>query len=505
MSFSSIYFILFFITIILIYYILPVKARNIWLLAGSLVFYIFAGINAFFILAAVILFTYFSAILMEKNKSHSGRKLLLALAVFLILMTLFILKYLKFVLINIPDSIFKFNGMEIILPLGISFFTLKAIGYLIDVYRGNIEAEKNILHFSLFLSFFPYIVSGPIERAGNILPQIKQKKRFNYENFCHGLQIMLWGYFLKLIVAERAAMIADKVFNDYTNYSGIPVIIGFIAYSLQLYFDFSGYSLIAIGTGKALGFDIIKNFNQPYFAVSVNDFWKRWHISLTSWFRDYLYIPLGGNRKGVLRKYGNILIVFIISGIWHGANWTFMFWGLLHGLFQIMGDFLKKTRLKIVAFLRIKRDCFSYRFLQRGFTFVLVTLAWVFFRSVNLKQAFEMIYRSVAGFNLAEAFGSYDTYYFSWIPSGLFLTEGGENWFLNLGLDSLNWVIFISGIIIVFVMDLILYKKKSPLKWLDNQNLLFRWFIYLFLIFLVLTFGIYGTGFSASSFIYANF
>jgi len=504
MSFGSIYFILFFIGVVVINYILPKKIRRIWLLIASIAFYLFSSVKGFLVLVSVILITYLVGLLLEKTKNILKKKIFLGVSAFLVVMVLVVLKYLKFIILNL-DKLSVFRGLEIILPLGISFFILQSIGYLIDVYRGNVPAEKNIINYALFISFFPYIVSGPIERAKNMLPQIKMIHSFNYDNFVSGMQKMLWGYFLKLVVAERAAILANTIFNDYTNYSGLAMIIGILAYTIQLYCDFAGYSLIAIGVGKALGYDIMENFKQPYFALSINDFWKRWHISLTSWFREYLYIPLGGNRKGKFRKYLNIFIVFLISGIWHGANWTFMIWGMMHGIYQILGDLTKNLRTKFVNFIGMKKECFSYRLVQRMATFTFVSVAWVFFRSANFGQAIEVLYRAFAGFNIAESFGASNTSFYSWIPSGLFLTTNGENWFLKLGLDAPDLIIFLFGMFLVFIVDLLLYKKISPTKWINNQNIWFRWIVYLGLIFFVLTFGIYGTGFDASSFIYANF
>lgn len=504
MSFGSIYFIMFFIVIVVINYILPKKIRKIWLLISSISFYLFSSIKAFFVLLAVILITYLFGLIVEKTCDKSKKKILLGISIFLVLIVLLILKYSKFIIINI-DKLSVFKGLEIILPLGISFFILQSIGYLIDVYRGNVNAEKNIVNYALFISFFPYIVSGPIERAKNILPQIKVLHSFNYDGFVSGMQKMLWGFFLKLVVAERAAMLANTVFNDYTNYSGLAMFVGILAYTFQLYFDFAGYSMIAIGVGKALGYNIMENFKQPYFAISINDFWKRWHISLTSWFREYLYIPLGGNRKGKYRKYLNIFIVFLVSGIWHGANWTFMVWGMMHGVYQILGDLTKSIRTRFVVLVGMKKDCFSYRLVQRLSTFTFVSIAWVFFRSADFKQAIEILYRAFAGFNIAESFGGSNTYFYSWIPSGLFLTSNGENWFLKLGLDAPDFIIFIFGVFVVFIIDIFLYRKKSPAQWINNQNIWFRWLVYLGVMFFILTFGIYGNGYDASSFIYANF
>lgn len=504
MSYGSIYFVLFFIGVVFINYILPKKIRKVWLLLASFAFYMLASIKAFLVLFSVILISYAFGLLIEKIKNTKKRKVLLGISVFLMVSVLAVLKYLKFILFNI-DTPGVFRGLEIILPLGISFFILQSIGYLIDVYRGKIDSEKNIINYALFISFFIYIVSGPVERAKNILPQIKEVKVFNYDDFVSGMQKILWGFFLKLVVAERAALMANTIFNDYTNYSGLAMIFGILAYSVQLYCDFSGYTLMSIGVGKALGYNIMGNFKQPYFAVSINDFWKRWHISLTSWFREYLYIPLGGNRKGKFRKYLNIFLVFLVSGIWHGANWTFMIWGMMHGLYQILGEITKNLRQRVVKIIGMKTDCFSYRLVCRGVTFTFVAVAWVFFRAENFKQAFGILYRAVAGFNIAESFGAYNTYFYSWIPSGLFLTTSGENWFLKLGLDAPDLIVFLLGIVTVFIVDLLMYKNISPAKWINNQNIWFRWIVYLGLIFIILTYGIYGAGYDPSSFIYANF
>lgn len=495
MSFETIYFLIFFLVVIIINYILPVRFRNSWLLIVSLAFYFSTGFQAFFFLLGVILLTFFLGIFLEKIQLTYKKKGMVAVSVFLLVVLLIAGKY-------VPAISF-FRGAGLFVPLGISFFTLQAIGYIIDVYRKKISAEKNIVHFSLYLSFFPYITSGPIERAYRILPQIKSKRKFCYIKFCHGLQKILWGYFIKLVVAERAGIVANTVFDDFTNFSGIPMILGILFFSIQLYSDFYGYSLIALGTGQALGFDLMTNFRQPYFATSISDFWRRWHISLTSWFREYLYIPLGGNRKGTIVTYVNVLIVFLISGLWHGISFTFLFWGMLHGGYKVLGDLLKKIREKTIKKLRIRKETFSFSLLQRIFTFLFVTTAWIFFRSESIQQGFLMILRSVKGFNVSVFFGNSNLQPYEWISSGTLLST--DSTFFLPGLDLIQGTVLCLGVLMLIIMDLLQYKNISPSTWLDGQMIWLRWGMYLMLIFLLLTFGIYGAGYEASSFIYSGF
>ena len=287
-----------------------------------------------------------------------------------------------FSLLNIGIDIPRWN---VLLPVGISFYIFQAVGYAVDVYRGTIKAEKNFVVYALFISFFPQLVAGPIERAKNMLPQFREKHKFSYENFDAGLRLMIWGFFMKLCVADRVSTYVDAVYNNYMEHSGVSLLLATFFFTFQIYCDFAGYSLIAIGSSKMMGFTLMENFHRPYFAKSIKEFWRRWHISLSTWFKDYLYIPLGGNRVGHYRHLWNLFVTFLVSGIWHGANLTFVLWGSLHGLYQIVG--IEKNRLlpKVNVSKRLHAvfNCLV--------TFVLVMFAWIFFRANDLHSAFSII------------------------------------------------------------------------------------------------------------------
>ncbi|MFR8634221.1 MAG: MBOAT family O-acyltransferase, partial [Barnesiella intestinihominis] len=311
--------------------------------------------------------------------------------IFINLGILFFYKYYEFAgslitdffsLLNIGIDIPRWN---VLLPVGISFYIFQAVGYAVDVYRGTIKAEKNFVVYALFISFFPQLVAGPIERAKNMLPQFREKHKFSYENFDAGLRLMIWGFFMKLCVADRVSTYVDAVYNNYMEHSGVSLLLATFFFTFQIYCDFAGYSLIAIGSSKMMGFTLMENFHRPYFAKSIKEFWRRWHISLSTWFKDYLYIPLGGNRVGHYRHLWNLFVTFLVSGIWHGANLTFVLWGSLHGLYQIVG--IEKNRLlpKVNVSKRLHAvfNCLV--------TFVLVMFAWIFFRANDLHSAFSII------------------------------------------------------------------------------------------------------------------
>lgn len=310
----------------------------------------------------------------------------------LALLPLLVFKYYNFINNSITDGLaaiglqFSLPGLNWAVPVGISFFTFQAVGYMLDVYHGRIKAERNITDYVLFVSFFPQVASGPISKADELLPQIKIAKVFHYNQAVSGLKYLLWGMFLKVVLADRAGVYVDTVFASYDMFSGAGCALASVLYSIQIYADFAGYSLMAVGVAKVLGFDLINNFKRPYFATSVSEFWKRWHISLTRWLTQQVYIPMGGSRCSKLRNYWNILVTFLVSGIWHGANWTFIVWGVIHGVFQIIEKALgwNKTESKgIVKALRIV------------FTFAIVTVAWVIFRSPSIGDAFGLIGRYV--------------------------------------------------------------------------------------------------------------
>lgn len=358
---------------------------------------------------------------------------------------------------------FAMPGLNWAVPVGISFFTFQAVGYMLDVYHGRVKAEKNLLDYVLFVSFFPQVTSGPISTAEELMPQIKATHKFDYEQGKQGLKQLLWGMFIKLVIADRLGLFVDTVYANYVHYSGSTLFFASVFYTLQIYCDFAGYSLMAIGIARTLGFNLIDNFRRPYLAISITDFWKRWHISLTRWLTRQVYIPLGGSRCSKPRTYWNIFVTFLVSGIWHGANWTFIVWGIMHGVLQIIE--------KAMGWQKYDGNSLAVKAVRIFVTFLLVNFAWVFFRMPNINDAFAVIGRM----------------------------------FTNIGTPSLSdWGI--SAILMSFTALLMLIFKdfrdeffKNKLTFLDSK--VASWIIYVVLFCLILNFGVLDGG----SFIYVSF
>src|SRR5215217_6193014 len=353
MLFNSVEFIFFFILVTSLYFILPHKFRWGLLLAASCYFYMAFVPIYILILGFTIIIDFFAAIYIEKTNGQR-RKLLLAASIIANIGILCVFKYYNFFVDNIESFSFiafgnqlKLPYLSILLPIGLSFHTFQALSYTIEVYRGHQVAERNLGIYSLYVMFYPQLVAGPIERPQNILHQFHERKHFNYDNVTSGLRLMLWGMIKKVVIADRLSLFTDDVFNNIGNFPPLTLVLAVFFFSFQIFCDFSGYSDIAIGAARVMGFKLMTNFNQPYQARNISEFWKRWHISLSTWFRDYLYIPLGGNRVKLYRGYLNLFIVFIISGFWHGANWTFIVWGALHGFYLIFAQVTKMPRNRI--------------------------------------------------------------------------------------------------------------------------------------------------------------
>lgn len=331
MEFNSIEYIFFLVFVLLLFYLLNSKWQRIVLLAASYFFYSYWNVKYLFLIIGITLISYEAAKLMDKNPPNR-RKLLIG-GITILVLILFTFKYLNFfmdVLFNIARTDRTKIGIDcfnIILPVGISFYIFQAISYIVDVYKGTVLAEKSLLSYALYITFFPQLVAGPIERAENIIPQFRGKHNFDYEKITNGIIFIVWGLFKKMVIADELAVYVDAVYGNVTRYAGFTLVIATVMFALQIYCDFSGYSDIAIGSAKMFGVDLMKNFKAPYLADSVHEFWKRWHISLSQWLRDYIYIPLGGGRKGKMRTNINLLIVFLISGLWHGADLTYVIWG----------------------------------------------------------------------------------------------------------------------------------------------------------------------------------
>ena len=400
MLFNSINFSIFLPIVFTLYWFATKKSlkyQNILLLVSSYFFYACWDWRFLFLLVFSTLLDYYTGMKMSDAKNQNAKKFWFWLSISVNLGFLGFFKYYNFFAESFADAISNIGlqvnpwTLKVILPVGISFYTFHGLSYVIDIYKGRIKAEKDFIDYSVFVSFFPLLVAGPIERATHLLPQIKKKREFNYANAVDGLRQILWGLFKKIVIADNCAQFANTIFNNSGDYSGSTLLLGAIFFAFQIYGDFSGYSDIAIGTARLFGIDLLRNFAFPYFSRDIAEFWRRWHISLSSWFRDYLYIPLGGSKGGTWMKVRNTLIIFLVSGFWHGANWTFIIWGFLNALYIMPSIIFKTNRnnLDIVAkgkILPSLKELFSM-----GITFGLTVFAWIFFRSKSVADAYNYI------------------------------------------------------------------------------------------------------------------
>ena len=391
MLFNSIAFLLFFPILCALYFCIPasqLRLRNLLLLVASYYFYMnWDPAYALLLLTSTVI-TYLAALGIGYFKEKRKKKICLVSSLVLNLAILFLFKYFNFLAMNIETAL-QASGLAVnmpkfalLLPVGISFYTFQALGYSIDVYRGTVKIERDFPTYALFVSFFPQLVAGPIERSQNLLPQFKQQHRFDYDAVMSGVKLMVWGYFMKLVLADRCGIYVDTIFNNVDKHNGGSYLVASLLFPFQIYGDFAGYSLIAIGVARVLGFRLMENFHRPYFACTIGEFWHRWHISLSTWFKDYVYIPLGGNRVGKLRNYFNLLITFVVSGIWHGANWTFLCWGTINGILLCIEKAFGISKQKYTG----AKKSFHW-----AATFVLVCFAWILFRANNLSDAVSVV------------------------------------------------------------------------------------------------------------------
>ena len=475
MLFNSLQFAFFFIIIVTLYFSIPHRYRWMLLLAGSYFFYMCWNWKYIILIMISTFIDYFSGLRMAALKQRSQRLKYLLLSLFTNLGLLFTFKYFNFFSDSLNSGL-ELLGLSVhipyihvLLPVGISFYTFQTLSYSIDVYRGKIKAERHLGIFALYVSFFPQLVAGPIERASRLLPQFYRRNEFDEARVVSGLRLMLWGLFKKIVVANRVALYVDAVYNNAELHSGLTLLFATYLFAFQIYCDFSGYSDIAIGAARVLGYDLMKNFNRPYFAKTITEFWSRWHISLSTWFRDYVYIPLGGNRKGELRMFINLFIVFLVSGMWHGANWTFLVWGALHGFYAAMSKLTLPLRDRIVAQLRLPKIVVDS--VRMFVAFQLVCLGWVYFRAASIEQAHYII-----------------TQIFSFDWSGLFITA----------LDQL--VYGLVSILLLLAVD-VSQEWFGAGKSFSMRPRSIRWASYVILIVVMVLIGV----FDESQFIYFQF
>lgn len=457
MLFNSITFLLFFPIVCVLYFCFPahqIREKNLLLLIASYYFYMnWEPVYALLLFTSTVV-TFLAALGISHNKEKRMKKVCLVSSLILNLAILFLFKYYNFLAENIEMALqttglgLKFPEFTLLLPVGISFYTFQALGYSIDIYRGTTKVERDFATYALFVSFFPQLVAGPIERSNNMLPQFHEHHRFNYERVMEGLKLMVWGYFMKLVLADRCGLYVDAIFNNINYHNGGSFLLASFLFPFQIYGDFAGYSLIAIGVAKVLGFQLMVNFNRPYFSCSLSEFWHRWHISLSTWFKDYVYIPLGGNRVGQIRQYFNLLVTFVVSGIWHGANWTFLFWGGIHG-----------SLLCIEKYFGIGRKTQYHgtqRLLHWVYTFVLVCFAWIFFRANSMNDVIIIITGIFNNFGTPKP--EYDSFLAISIAMVILISkEFAEEYKLSVHISDLQiWImrhlylIFMTAYIILF-------------------------------------------------------
>lgn len=529
MEFNSVLFVLFFFVVLVGYFVTPKKYKWVFLLLSSYFFYLYASVKFLAFILITTITSYYAAIyISDKNKKESivgadkevdvaQRKLLKAnikkqkkrALVFLLVLNFGILVFLKYFgffasnvnaileSISVASRVPSFN---LILPLGISFYTFQTMSYVIDVYWGKVEAERNIGKVALFVSFFPQIIQGPIGRFKDLAPQLYEERGFDYRNFKFGLQLMLWGYFKKMVIADRVAIIADYVFEHYLDVSGAGVIVGVFLYAIQDYTDFSGCIDIARGCAKAMGIDMAENFRRPYFSKTVPEFWRRWHMSLGAWMKDYVFYPfsltksmrnLGKFAKGKWGKFmgrtlpvalGNVLVFFLV-GVWHGSSWNYIVWGLFYGILIALGSLLKPTFNTINEKLHINVKSKGFMLFQIARTFWITCVGCIIFRADGLVAAWQVFVKSL--------------HIFSFPPS--MSTE-----LLTFGLNKSNYLLLAVALVILFVVD-VMQERFSVREWVEKKPIVVRWTLYLGAILFVIVFGMYGPGYNQSQFVYMQF
>jgi len=488
MLFNSWQFAVFFIVVFFTYFALPHRFRWILLLIASYYFYMSWNPELVVLISGVTLDTYLAArLLATPGRSQRARKTILAVSVTVPLLILFFFKYFNFFSAAVEQVLARISipvhsvALDVILPVGISFYTFQSLAYVIDVYRGDIEAQQHLGIYALFISFFPQLVAGPIERSKNLIPQFSEKHAFNEQDAIDGIRMMAVGFFKKMVVADSLAYRVNYVYNDLSNHTGLSLIVATVLFAFQIYCDFSGYSDIAIGAARMLGFRLMKNFDSPYLSHSIKEFWRRWHISLSTWFSDYVYIPLGGNRVKLPRYYFNLFITFLVSGLWHGANWTFVVWGALHGVYRIIGA-MRETARKHRGLSAEPETKGFLSVLQVVFTFSLVTIGWVFFRANSLQDAIYVFQHCFDGIGGSLFQYLRDGYVGAAFDKGIFLQT----------------IVFLGALALIDVS----MKKRDMLRWLDAQKPVYRWGIYLAFTLLIVLLSEKGI---AAQFIYFQF
>lgn len=484
MIFNSIQFLFFFVIVTTSYFLLPHKFRWFMLLAASCYFYMAFVPVYILILGFTIVIDYFAGIWIE-NAEGARRKTFLVGSLVANIGVLAVFKYYNFIntnityLLNHASVSNPFPYLSILLPIGLSFHTFQAMSYTIEVYRGHQKAERHFGIYALYVMYYPQLVAGPIERPQNMLRQFHEKKEFRYDDVTSGLRLMAWGLFKKIVIADRLAVVANQVFNNPESYNSFSLIIGVVFFSFQIFCDFSGYSDIAIGASRIMGIRLMKNFDMPYQSKSISEFWRRWHISLSTWFKDYLYISLGGNRVSIPRWYFNLFFVFMISGLWHGANWTFIIWGTLHGIYLVFALISERFRKVVSDKIPLLRSGIINVFA----TFILVAFAWIFFRANSVNSALYII-----------------KHIFTGIPDLFRNIAAHESIFQNLGLTRLQLLI---SLLLIIGLELVhrFQKKYSINQWIIRRPAAFRWSVYYMIILLI----VFGSAYGSKQFIYFQF
>lgn len=476
MLFNSFTFAIFLPLVFILYWALPHKYRWILLWIASYYFYMNWNIKYIFLIFFTTLVSYLAAISIEKEKHFAHKKKILIITTTICIGILFFFKYFNFFNESISNimSIFSLQlnpvTLDLLLPVGISFYTFQTLSYVIDVYKGDSAAEHHFGKYATFISFFPQLVAGPIERTSNLLPQINAEHKFDYNQATYGLKLMAWGYFKKLVIADVLSEFVSKVYNTPQEFQGFALVLATIFFTIQIYCDFSGYSDIAIGTANLFGINLMTNFKSPYFSQSIKEFWSRWHISLSTWFKDYVYIPLGGNRVSKLRHNINLIITFLVSGLWHGANWTFVIWGGIHGLAQVLENSISFSHSK-------KRMAWL---IKVSVVFLFCAFSWIFFASNTISDAIYVVSHLFDGLSNP----------LSYILNG----------FITIGMSKIKLTIILFNILLLSVYDYISLTKDC-ITLISEKNIFIRYICYIFLLSMIILFKASGQ----AEFVYFQF